>query len=74
MWVLRTGAADAGHWVNERRDILADGRRAFASSALQVRLLAVTADTDNTGEQAHAGFADLHFVARDAPCKFAAAP
>jgi hypothetical protein len=74
MWVLRTGAADAGHWVNERRDILADGQRAFASSALQVRLLAVTADTDNTGEQAHAGFAELHFVARDAPCKFAAAP
>jgi hypothetical protein len=33
-------------------------------------LLAVTADTDNTGEQAHAGFADVHFVARAAPCGF----
>lgn len=31
-------------------------------------LLAV--DTDNTGERARAGFADLHFVARGAQCRF----
>jgi ribonuclease R len=30
--------------------------------------VAITADTDNTGESARAGFADLHFVARSAPC------
>jgi hypothetical protein len=71
MWVLRSGAADAGGWVNEHRDVLADAQQAFATRQVQVRLLALTADTDNTGEQAHAGFAEVHFVARGAPCVFA---
>jgi hypothetical protein len=70
MWVLRSGVADAGGWVNERRDVLADAQRAFPGASVQAQLLAVTADTDNTGEQAHAGFADVHFVARAAPCVF----
>ena len=70
MWVLRSGAAAAGGWVNERRDVLADAQRAFPGASIRARLLAVTADTDNTGEQAHAGFADVHFVPRAAPCGF----
>jgi hypothetical protein len=71
MWVLRSGAADAGGWVSERRDVLADAQQAFATEQVQARLLAVGADTDNTGEQAVAGFAELHFVPRAAPCVFA---
>jgi hypothetical protein len=67
MVVQRTGAADAGRWVQERRDVRADAARLFGSTATPVQL-AVTADTDNTGESARAGFADLHFVAADAPC------
>jgi hypothetical protein len=70
MWVLRSGAGDAGRWVNERRDVLADIQQAFATQRVQLGLLALTADTDNTGEQAHAGFADVHFVPRSAPCTF----
>jgi hypothetical protein len=31
---------------------------------------AQASDTDNTGEEARAGFTDLDFVARDAPCAF----
>ncbi len=73
MWVLRSGAADAGGWVNERRDVLVDAQRAFPGASVQAQLLAVTADTDNTGEQAHAGFADVHFVPRSAPCVFSPA-
>lgn len=72
MRVLRSGAEDAGRWVNERRDVLADIQQAFATQQVQLSLLALTADTDNTGEQAHAGFADVHFVPRDAPCVFTA--
>jgi hypothetical protein len=30
--------------------------------------VAVASDTDNTGEEAHAGFADIAFVERDATC------
>jgi hypothetical protein len=32
--------------------------------------LAVASDTDNTGETARAGFADLHFVGAEEPCEF----
>ena len=70
MWVLRSGAAVAGGWVNERRDVLADAQQAFGTRQVQARLLAVGADTDNTGEQAHAGFAELHFVQPNQPCRF----
>ena len=41
-----------------------DVARLFAAGARPVQL-AVTADTDNTGQTAHAGFADAHFVAAD---------
>ncbi|MEJ7137126.1 DUF3047 domain-containing protein [Amphibiibacter pelophylacis] len=68
--VARSGAADAGHWVDERHDVLADATQAFGPDIAAARQLAVASDTDNTGEEAHAGFADLHFVARDAPCVF----
>ena len=67
MFVMRSGAADAGRWVSERRDVGKDAEAQFGRSATTVQL-ALTADTDNTLESAHAGFADLHFVARDAPC------
>lgn len=70
MWVLRTGAAQAGHWVSERRNISSDLRAVFGDLPLTPIQLAVASDTDNTGESAIAGFADLHFVGADAPCEF----
>jgi hypothetical protein len=68
MIVSRSGAADAGRWVQERRDVAADAAAQFGPAAEPVQV-AITADTDNTGESARAGFADLHFVARSAPCE-----
>lgn len=70
MIVAQTGAAQAGGWVEERHDVLADARRAFGTERLTPALLAVASDTDNTEESALAGFADLHFLARDSPCEF----
>lgn len=69
MVVQRSGAADAGRWVEERRDVARDAARLFGPRATPSQL-AVTADTDNTGEQARAGFAQLHFVAADAACQW----
>jgi Protein of unknown function (DUF3047) len=68
MVVQRSGAADAGRWVQERRAVAADIRRLHGPRATLVQV-AVTADTDNTGEAAQAGFAALHFVAENEPCR-----
>ncbi len=74
MIVMRTGRQEIGRWVNERRDVLADARQLFGDFDHEAASLAVASDTDNTGEQARAGFADLHFVARDQACRFDASP
>lgn len=68
MLVLRTGAGEAGRWVTERRDVGADFQQTFGHAPAKLTGLALASDTDNTGEEAKAGFADFRFVARDAEC------
>ncbi len=67
MQVMRSGDAPTGRWIAERRDVAADIARLVSPRAAAVQL-AITADTDDTREHAHSGFADIHFVARDRPC------
>lgn len=71
MMVLRSGAAEADTWVTERRDVVQDVAKAYGTEEVHAIQLALAADTDNTGERARSGFADLHFVARNATCSFA---
>jgi len=68
MFVLRSGSAQAGRWITERRDVAADFRRAFGYPPARLQGLAIATDTDNTGGDAHAGFADFRFVAAEAAC------
>lgn len=68
MIVVRTGAAQAGQWVQERRNVQDDFRRAFGKLDGRLRGLAIASDTDNTGEEAHAGFADFRFVDKPDAC------
>lgn len=71
MFVLQTGADNAGSWVIERRNVLTDYYQAFGEvDGLSAVQLAVASDTDNTGETARAGFADIHFVEADSQCDF----
>ncbi|MDO9474753.1 MAG: DUF3047 domain-containing protein [Caulobacter sp.] len=70
MIVVQSGAANAGKWVAEQRDIQADFVEAFKIRQPQLTSLAIASDTDNTGESAHAGFADFHFVPRGQACSF----
>ena len=70
MIVAQSGASQAGKWIVERHDVLKDFITEFVSPQARLIQLAVASDTDNTGETAHAGFADFHFVARDAACAF----
>lgn len=70
MLVLRSGQADSGHWVEERRNLLDDLQQLFGADAAQPLQLAIASDGDNTGAQTGAYFADLQLVAADAPCQF----
>jgi len=68
MLVLRSGAQHSGGWRSERRNVLDDFTRLFKQAAAEVDFVAFGSDGDNTGSKAHAGFADLHFVAAGEPC------
>ncbi|OYY63699.1 DUF3047 domain-containing protein [Sphingomonas sp. 28-62-11] len=70
MVVVQSGNAQAGNWVNERRDVLADMQSQFGTTAGRMTLIALATDTDNTGGTAQASYADLHMVRRGAPCRF----
>lgn len=68
MIVAESGAVNAGKWVIARHDVLQDVIAEFGSSEARMIQLSVASDTDNTGERAHAGFADFQFVDRNTVC------
>ena len=68
MNVAESGAANAGKWVVARHDVQQDMIAEFGSEQARLIQLAVAADTDNTGERAHAGFSGFHFVDRETAC------
>ncbi|MDN3544183.1 DUF3047 domain-containing protein [Kinneretia asaccharophila] len=67
MVVQRSGAAQAGQWVQERRHLAEDARTWLPAGAQPV-LVAVAADTDNTGESVVAEFAGLKLVGAQDRC------
>ncbi|QJR16639.1 DUF3047 domain-containing protein [Usitatibacter palustris] len=66
--VLKSGPAQAGQWAAESRDVEADFRAAFGDSwkkpTPRISGVAVSADTDQTGESVTAWFGDLRLEAR----------
>ena len=68
MIVAESGAANAGKWVVARHDVQKDMVTEFGSEQARLVQLSVASDTDNTGERAHAGFADFQFVEKEAAC------
>ncbi len=66
--VLRSGATQAGRWIRERRNVREDFIRAFGPLSGRPTALVVATDTDNTGETAHAGFAEFRFVDEAGEC------
>jgi len=59
MFLLQHGGARAGQWIEERRNILTDYRRAFGTDPPPMATVAIMADTDNTGERVSAWVDDL---------------
>ncbi|WP_050416028.1 DUF3047 domain-containing protein [Azoarcus sp. CIB] len=74
MVVQRTGDRHVRTWVPERVNVLKDAREAFGTDRVELELLAIAADTDNTGEQVRSGFADIHFVGENENCRIASDP
>ena len=70
MIVRRSGNQWAGTWVEERVSVAEDVAQIFHTHRARLKVLAIAADADNTGESVRAGFADLHFVGADEPCRF----
>ena len=59
MIVLQSGAAHAGTWVNESRDVAADFKTAFGFDAPAITGVAVGSDTDQTRESVRTWFGDV---------------
>ena len=59
MIAVRSGPVQAGQWLSERRDIVADFRRAFGEDPPRIGAIAVMTDTDDTGSTATAWYDDL---------------
>lgn len=59
MIVLQSGAANAGKWVSETRDVAADFRQAFGGEPAAITGVAVASDTDQTRETVTAWFGDV---------------
>lgn len=59
---VRTGAAHAGLWVDERRDVAADFLELFGEPVRYVDAVAIMTDTDNTGAAAVAYYGDISFT------------
>jgi len=70
MIVRRSGNQHAGSWVSERVNVAEDVVRTFGTDRARLKVLAIAADADNTGESVRSGFADLHFVGADEGCRF----
>lgn len=59
MQVVESGAEQVGQWVEVERNLALDFERLFGETAPKVVGIAVSADTDNTGEAVTAWFGDL---------------
>lgn len=63
MLAVRSGSADSGRWVRERRDVRADLQRLFGEKIDHIDAVAVMTDSDNTGGRAEALYGDIYFAA-----------
>ena len=63
MVVVDSGAAHVGEWRTHRRNVAEDFQRLFGEPAPAIIGIAVSADTDNTGEAVMTRFGDLRLDA-----------
>lgn len=59
MVAVRSGDGEAGQWIAEERNVVEDYRRLLNEDPPPLAGLAIVTDTDNTGSQAEAWYADI---------------
>ena len=64
MIAVRSGPVETGRWLDERRNIYEDYKRAFGEEPPQVGAIAIMTDTDNTGESATAWYGPISIQTR----------
>ena len=64
MIVVDSGNEKAGQWQDVSRDVAADFKAAFGEPVPQIAGIALSADTDNTGEAVETHFGYLRFEAK----------
>jgi hypothetical protein len=64
MLALRSGDAEAGRWVEERRDVAEDFRRLFGDAPQRVEGVAIMTDSDQSATSATAWYQGLRFESR----------
>ena len=62
MIAVETGNQKAGRWLDVKRDIIADYRRAFGKEPPRKAVIAIMTDTDNTGETARAWYDNIYWI------------
>lgn len=62
MIVASTARQSLGHWVEMRRDLSADFRKAFGETPGRLVAYGVMTDTDNTASKARAWYGDIEFI------------
>jgi hypothetical protein len=65
MVAVQSGNEQAGSWISECRNVYQDYRKIFGESPPQAGAIALMTDTDNTGGQARAWYADIRLMAAD---------
>lgn len=58
---LRSGNADAGDWVSEKRNVRVDFKNVFGDDIEKLDAVAIMTDTDNSGLSATAWYGDITF-------------
>ncbi|UCZ56985.1 DUF3047 domain-containing protein [Desulfurispirillum indicum] len=65
MVAVQSGNQHAGTWITQCRNVYQDYREIFGSIPPKAGAIALMTDTDNTGSQARAWYADIRLLAAD---------
>ena len=63
MLALQSGEAQAGVWMEEKRNVREDFKRLFGEDITRINAVALMTDTDNSGQRATAWYGDIYFSA-----------